>query len=137
MNTGLRTPGIASPLQKRYLARLNKHDHELFAKPPYSRCSKYLFLLHQRYPLSFLPWRSSSTHLSERAGRFNNANAFRLVAFWCTVVIKRLRCCRSRFSCSVPIGRRENRISTSTGNSAHKRALRCARACTVLQRANE
>ena len=26
MNTGLRTPGIASPLQKRYLARSNKDE---------------------------------------------------------------------------------------------------------------
>jgi hypothetical protein len=34
MNTGLRTPGIASPLQKRYIARSNKDSIVFRLKPP-------------------------------------------------------------------------------------------------------
>jgi len=44
-------------------------------------------------------------------GRFNNA-------LWCE------RCCRSRFSCSDPIGCGENRMSTSTDNTARNEKVR-------------
>ena len=43
-------------------------------------------------------------------GRLNNA-------LWCE------RCCKSRFSCSDPIGCGENRMSTSTDNNAEKKKI--------------
>ena len=87
-----------------------KHDHELIAQPLYSRCSKN----------NIAPSLKISSALSAMAfeldspERESGEDSTTTYGVW----KKKERCCRSRFSCSDPIGCGENRMSTSTDKNA-------------------